>query len=84
MNLVAGSTGLLGNDILQELGLKDSPTIALSRRSVANLPDCAKELILDFENIPSWELNGVDHVYLSLGYPPVSYTHLTLPTILLV
>ena len=34
-----------------------------------NLPNCAKELILDFENIPSWDLNGVDHVYLSLGYP---------------
>ena len=65
MNLVAGSTGLLGNDILQELGLKDRPMIALGRRSVMNLPDCAKELILDFENIPSWA---------------VSYTHLTLPT----
>ena len=69
MNLVAGSTGLLGNDILQELGLRERPTIALGRRSVANLPECAKELILDFENIPSWDLNGVDHVYLSLGYP---------------
>ena len=61
MNLLAGSTGFLGNNILKELGFNKSPTIALGRSAVSNLPDDAEELLI-----------------------AVSYTHLTLPTILLV
>ena len=34
MNLLAGSTGFLGNDILKELGNIESQTIALSRRAI--------------------------------------------------
>ncbi len=69
MNLLAGSTGFLGNKILNELGSKQNPTIALSRRTIDNLPNDAQELIIDFENLSRFELPTVDHVYLALGYP---------------
>ena len=75
MNLLAGSTGFLGNDILRELGNIESQTIALSRRAIPSLPDNAQELIIDFDNLSELEIPNVNHVY------PVSYTHLTLPTI---
>ena len=47
MNLLAGSTGFLGNNILKELGFNKSPTIALGRRPVSNLPVDAEELVKD-------------------------------------
>ena len=67
MNLLAGSTGFLGNNILKELGFNKSPTIALGRRSVSNLPDDAEELIIDFDNLEGLRLPDIDHVYLSMG-----------------
>ena len=69
MNLLAGSTGFLGNDILKELGGIESQTLALSRRVIPNLPDNAQELIIDFDNFSELEIPNVNHVYLSLGYP---------------
>ena len=69
MNLLAGSTGFLGNEILKELGGIESQTIALSRRVIPNLPDNAEELIIDFDNLSELEIPNVNHVYLSLGYP---------------
>ena len=69
MNLLAGSTGFLGNEILKELGGIESQTIALSRRVIPNLPDNAQELIIDFDNLSELEIPNVNHVYLSLGYP---------------
>lgn len=69
MNLLAGSTGLLGNEILKELGINESPTIALSRRAITNLPDSAQELIIKFDSLSELKISNVDHVYLSLGYP---------------
>ena len=69
MNLLAGSTGFLGNDILKELGNIESQTIALSRRAIPSLPDNAQELIIDFDNLSELEIPNVNHVYLSLGYP---------------
>ena len=47
INLLVGSTGFLGNEILKELGIKNISTIALARRPIPNLPDSAKELIID-------------------------------------
>tara|TARA_B100000902_G_C26731619_1_gene631629 strand:+ start:474 stop:608 length:135 start_codon:yes stop_codon:yes gene_type:complete len=44
MNLLAGSTGFLGNNILKELGFNKCPTFALARKAVPNLPDNSKEL----------------------------------------
>ena len=69
MNLLAGSTGFLGNNILKELGSNKSPTIALGRRAVPNLPEDSKELLTDFDNLEELNLPQIDHVYLSLGYP---------------
>ena len=69
MNLLAGSTGFLGNNILKELGFNKSPTIALGRRAVPNLPQDSKELLADFDNLEELNFPQIDHVYLSLGYP---------------
>ena len=69
MNLLAGSTGFLGNDILKELGDIEGQTIALSRRVIPGLPDNAQELIIDFDNLAELEIPNVNHAYLSLGYP---------------
>ena len=69
MNLLAGSTGFLGNNILKELGFNKSPTIALGRNTVSNLPDDAEELLIDFDNLDQLKLPSIDHVYLSMGYP---------------
>ena len=69
MNLLAGSTGFLGNNILKALGFNKSPTIALCRNKVSNLPDVAEELLIDFDNLDQLILPDIDHVYLSMGYP---------------
>ena len=73
MNLLAGSTGFLGNNILKELGFNKSPTIALGRSAVSNLPDDAEELLIDFDNLEELILPDIDHVYLSMGYPLIYY-----------
>mgnify|MGYP001269667515 FL=1 len=69
MNLLAGSTGFLGNNILKELGFNKSPTIALGRKAIPNLPEDSQELLIDFDNLDQLILPDIDHVYLSLGYP---------------
>ena len=69
MNLLAGSTGFLGNNILKELGFNKSPTLALGRREIPNLPDKSQELLSKFENRDQLSLSNINHVYLSLGYP---------------
>ena len=69
MNLLAGSTGFLGNNILKELGFNKSPTLALGRREIPNLPDKSEELLVNFENLDQLSLSNINHVYLSLGYP---------------
>ena len=69
INLLVGSTGFLGIEILKELGIKNISTIALARRPIPNLPDSAKELIIDFNHLKSVDFSNIDHVYLSLGYP---------------
>tara|TARA_Y100000816_G_scaffold253957_1_gene205840 strand:+ start:1352 stop:1999 length:648 start_codon:yes stop_codon:yes gene_type:complete len=69
MNLLAGSTGFLGNNILKDLGFNKSPTIALGRKAIPNLPKDSEELLIDFDNLDQLTLPEIDHVYLSLGYP---------------
>ena len=69
MQLIAGSTGFLGNEILKAVGAQDATTIALARRSIPNLPDNARELIIDFDELKTITFPNIDHVYLSLGYP---------------
>ena len=69
MNLLAGSTGFLGNKILNELSLYQRKTLSLSRRKIDNLPKNAEQQIIDFKKITELELPEVDHVFLSLGFP---------------
>ena len=69
MNLLAGSTGFLGNKILTELSLSQRKTLSLSRRKIDNLPKNTELQIIDFKKISELELPEIDHVFLSLGYP---------------
>lgn len=69
MNLLAGSTGFLGRQILNELSLNKLPTIALTRRNIINLPKYVEQLIIDFENLPNLQLPSIDNLYLCLGHP---------------
>ena len=73
MNLFAGSTGFLGNNILKELGFNKSPTLALGRREIPNLPDTSQELLINFKKLDQLSLSNINHVYLSLGYPLIYY-----------
>tara|TARA_B100001057_G_scaffold198498_1_gene199071 strand:+ start:66 stop:722 length:657 start_codon:yes stop_codon:yes gene_type:complete len=69
MNLLAGSTGFLGNEILKELSSTNSKTIALSRRDIDYLPVDAEQLIVDFDKLSEIDLPKIDNLFLSLGYP---------------
>jgi uncharacterized protein YbjT (DUF2867 family) len=69
MNLLAGSTGFLGNKILNELSLPQRKTLSLSRRKIDNLPKNTEQQIIDFKKITELELPEIDHVFLSLGFP---------------
>lgn len=69
MNLLAGSTGFLGNKILNELSLSQRKTLSLSRRKIDNLPKNTEQQIIDFKKITELELPELDHVFLSLGFP---------------
>ena len=80
MNLLAGSTGFLGNNILKELGFNKSPTIALGRKAIPNLPEDSQELLIDFDNLDQLILPDIDHVYLSLGYPLIYHNVMGLMT----
>ena len=80
MNLLAGSTGFLGNNILKELGFNKSPTIALGRKAIPNLPEDSQELLIDFDNLDQLILPEIDHVYLSLGYPLIYHNVMGLMT----
>ena len=69
MNLLAGSTGFLGSEILKELSLTENKTLALSRRNIDNLPFNTQQLILDFNRLSELDIPEIDHLFLSLGYP---------------
>ncbi len=69
MNLLTGSTGFLGNKILNELSLSQRKTLSLSRRKIDNLPKNTEQQIIDFKKITELELPEIDHVFLSLGFP---------------
>ncbi len=69
MNLIAGSTGFLGNHLLLELNSKSEDIIALSRRTIPNLPEKIEELLIDFDQLSELKFPQIDRIYLSLGYP---------------
>ncbi|MCS5590800.1 MAG: hypothetical protein NZ824_12625 [Candidatus Thioglobus sp.] len=68
ISIIAGSTGLVGRNLLEVLCSKQESVIALTRRPISDLPTNANQLILDFD---SFEKNGslppCNHVFICLG-----------------
>jgi uncharacterized protein YbjT (DUF2867 family) len=68
ISIIAGSTGLVGRNLLEVLCSKEESVIALTRRPISDPPTNANQLILDFD---SFEKNGslppCNHVFICLG-----------------
>ena len=48
VSIIAGSTGLIGRNVLKVLCNKQESIIALTRRPISDLPTNANQLIIDF------------------------------------
>ena len=69
VSLIAGSTGLVGSHILENLSSLPGSVISLTRKSNA-LPENVIEKIIDFDDLLKNLIaidDPIDHVYLSLG-----------------
>ena len=67
-SIIAGSSGLVGNNILNQLCDKNNKVIAITRRPISSLPPNASELIIDFESfLIEGSLPACDHIFLCLG-----------------
>jgi uncharacterized protein YbjT (DUF2867 family) len=68
ISIVAGSTGLVGKNVLMKLCDQKEDVIALTRRPISNLPSNANELIIDFDSfLEDGSLPKCDHVFICLG-----------------
>jgi len=67
-SIIAGSTGLIGLNVIKVLSSKKQGTIALTRRSIPNLPPNITEMVIDFD---AFEKNGslpsCNNVFICLG-----------------
>ena len=50
ISIIAGSTGLIGRNILEILCNKQESVIALTRRPISHLPINANQLVIDFDS----------------------------------
>ena len=67
-SLVVGSTGLIGKKLIFELAKKNSEVIAITRRSISNLPENIKLLEINFDDfLKNGSLPSCDHIYICLG-----------------
>ena len=67
-SLVIGSTGLVGRKLLFELAKKESEVIAITRRSISNLPENVSLININFDDfLENGSLPSCDHVYICLG-----------------
>jgi uncharacterized protein YbjT (DUF2867 family) len=67
-SLVIGSTGLIGKKLISELAKKDSEVIAITRRSISNLPENVSLLDINFDDfLENGSLPSCDHIYICLG-----------------
>ena len=67
-SIVAGSTGLVGSNILSYLSGNNHKLIALARSPIKQLPSNAQELIIDFDSLlTKGSLPSCDHVFVCLG-----------------
>ena len=67
-SIIAGSTGLIGGNVIEVLSTKKQSVIALTRRSIPNLPPEITEMIIDFD---TFEKNGslpsCNNIFICLG-----------------
>jgi len=67
-SIIAGSTGLVGGNVIKVLSNKKQSVIALTRRSMPNLPPEITEMIIDFD---AFEKNGsfpsCNNLFICLG-----------------
>jgi len=67
-SIIAGSTGLVGRNVIEVLSKQKQSAIALTRRSIPNLPPEITEMIIDFE---VFEKNGslpsCNNIFICLG-----------------
>ena len=67
-SIIAGSTGLVGSNILRFLSENNHNTIALLRSPIKQLPSNTEELIIDFDAfLNEGSLPRCDHVFICLG-----------------
>ena len=68
ISIIAGSTGLIGRNVVEILCNKQESVIALTRRTISDLPTNANQLVIDFD---SFEKNGslppCNHIFICLG-----------------
>jgi uncharacterized protein YbjT (DUF2867 family) len=68
ISIVAGSTGLIGRNVIEVLSNTNQSVVALTRRSISNLPHNITELIIDFD---AFEKHGslppCSNVFICLG-----------------
>ena len=68
ISIVAGSTGLIGRKVIEVLSNRNQSVVALTRRSILNLPHNITELIIDFD---AFEKHGslppCSNVFICLG-----------------
>ena len=67
-SIIAGSTGLIGGNVIKVLTNKKQGAIALTRRLIPNLPPNITEMVIDFD---AFEKNGslpsCNNVFICLG-----------------
>tara|TARA_B100001115_G_scaffold61988_1_gene45990 strand:- start:756 stop:1391 length:636 start_codon:yes stop_codon:yes gene_type:complete len=67
-SIVLGSTGLIGKHLLTYLGEKDLSVIAITRRSINDLPKNASPMIIDFDEfLDQGQLPDCEDIYICLG-----------------
>jgi uncharacterized protein YbjT (DUF2867 family) len=68
LSIIAGSTGLVGNNILNQLCEDNHNVIAISRKPISGLLPKATGLVIDFESfLIDGSLPACNHIFLCLG-----------------
>ena len=67
-SIIAGSTGLIGGNVIKVLSNKNQSAIALTRRSIPNLPPHVTEMVIDFDDFEkNGSLPSCNNVFICLG-----------------
>ncbi len=68
ISIIAGSTGLIGRNVVEILCNKQESVIALTRRTVSDLPINANQLVIDFDSfVKNGSLPSCNHAFICLG-----------------